>query len=254
MTSRRNREILIPGPEEKAVFIRHNFGEIADEYDRFNDLATFGIHRIWKKKTALATGLAMQRGVTVLDLCSGSGDIALHLKNILGTDSRIIAVDFSAQMLSHLRERLGIQNGIAVETVEMDVSRLTFAGSSSIDAITMGFGLRNLANRAESLSEIFRVLKPGALFVNLDIGHVHPPLIEKIHQFYFERYIPLLGQFLHGEPHRMYEYLPHSIKTFPDQSALKIELERSGFIDVFYQNFLFGTVALHVAKKPERAV
>ena len=252
LTSRRNKDYILPSNNEKADYVKRNFDEIAGGYDRFNDWITFGLHRIWKRKTARATQISGGSADLVLDLCTGSGDIALQLHREF-PEARIQAIDFSKGMLEVLKKRIKdhkLEKFIAIK--KGDISNLDFIKNSSVNAVTMGFGLRNVSQREKVLKEILRVLIPGGIYVNLDVGHVNVSLLAFFHKLYFEKVVPFIGFLLHGGKHEMYCYLPASARNYPDQIKLKKELEKAGFRDVVIQNLMFGAAAIHVAKKPKR--
>lgn len=253
VTSRTENGIL-PSPEAKARFVQTNFDQIASNYDSFNDWITFGMHRLWKRKTVLASGLEGKPG-NVLDLCCGSGDLSLAFLRILGAPSAITAVDFSSNMLGVLSNRLGkivsttpeLFDGKNITLREGDAMRLDF--HQEFDAVSMGFGLRNVEDRAPCLAGILRALKPGGKFLLLDVGKP-PRLLSPFFRFYFEIIVPRIGHLIHGAAHKMYDYLPQSARQYPDQLSMKAELEAAGFVDVKIVNFMFGSSALHIARKP----
>jgi len=249
LTSRRKKEYSLPSSSQKAEYVKRNFDEIAPGYDRFNDWITFGMHRFWKKKTARAAGISVKKNALILDLCTGSGDIALLLhKEYPG--AKILAVDFSSGMLESLKNKIIARNlNQLIKIKKADVSDLKFIKNNTVDAVTMGFGLRNVTNRNKTLKEILRVLKPGGVYVNLDVGQVRPGFIAFFHKFYFEKIVPMIGFLLHGGKHEMYCYLPASARTYPDQKTLKKELENAGFGEVRIKNFMFGASAMHISKK-----
>ncbi len=246
------RKYSLPSLEKKPQYVRQNFNEIALHYDLFNDLITFGLHRLWKRKAIQATGIVGQKGTRVLDLCCGSGDLALGFARLGGPESRVVALDFSEEMLAILRKRLeGTPLQDRVEVVEGDATDLSRFPDGSMDAVSIGFGLRNVDNRARTLQEIHRVLKPGASLVILDVGKIRSPFISFFHRLFFEKVVPLIGFVIHKKKHEMYEYLPASARVYPDQESLKRELLDTGFARVNYRNFLFGSASLHNAVKGE---
>ncbi|MCE9598447.1 MAG: ubiquinone/menaquinone biosynthesis methyltransferase [Spirochaetia bacterium] len=253
VTSRTESGIL-PAPEAKAQFVQTNFDQIASNYDSFNDWITFGMHRLWKRKTVLSSGLKGKPG-NVLDLCCGSGDLSLAFLKILGQPSSVTAVDFSSNMLGVLGNRLSnlvstrpeLFDGKNVILREGDAMRLDF--DQEFDAISMGFGLRNVEDRAPCLAGILRALKPGGKFLLLEVGKP-PKILSPFFSFYFEQIVPKIGYLIHGAAHKMYDYLPQSARRYPDQLSMKEELEAAGFTDIKIVNFMFGSSALHIARKP----
>ncbi|MBI3394742.1 MAG: bifunctional demethylmenaquinone methyltransferase/2-methoxy-6-polyprenyl-1,4-benzoquinol methylase UbiE [Spirochaetia bacterium] len=251
MTSRTkaSRTFVLPPRDERAGFVRSQFGEIAARYDLFNDVSSFGLHRLWKRRTITESGLRYRPNVCVLDLCSGTGDLAISFSRALGTESQVTALDFSREMLDVLRARLA--SGAAplpVEVIEGDATNLPFA-DASFDAVSIGFGLRNIPNRQKCLSEIARVLRPGGRALILDVGKVRMPLVSLFHRFYFETIVPWMGRRLDPANAAMYAYLPASAREFPSPEELRTELAAAGLSGGKIVNFLFGAAALITADK-----
>ena len=249
----RSKEYRLPA-ENRADYVRENFDAIARRYDRFNDRITFGLHRLWKRAVVRATGLKRDSGQSVLDLCSGSGDIALKLAAWTGPGARVVAYDFSPQMLAVLQARIdGARAKKSLATIEieegdaMDLARFT---ADTFDAVTIGFGLRNVTDRARCLAECLRVLRPGGRLVILDVGRVPYRIPGYVHRWFFTRIVPRIGHWTHGSRHEMYDYLPASAEMYPGQEELKREIEQAGFGPVHYRNFMLGASVMHVAQKP----
>ena len=247
----RKQNYTLPENNVKEKYIRQNFNAIAAKYDLFNDAITFGRHRHWKKQCVRALKLGQKKPARVIDLCCGSGDLTLILARYLAKNSHITAIDFSEAMLAILRQRLA-NNSFPekkIEILEGNIMQMDFSTDNNFDGAVIGFGLRNVLNRKECLTEIRRILKPGAALAILDVGRVSLPLISSLHSLYFERITPLIGSLIHGKKHEMYDYLPASAKNYPAQQELVAELEEVGFRNVTYQNFMLGASALHVAWK-----
>ncbi len=246
LTSR--TDAVLPPPGQKAAFVQANFDAIAPHYDRFNDIITFGMHRLWKRRTIRETGVA-GRTARVLDACCGSGDLTLAFQTALAAGSSIVSLDFSRQMLQILEARVHSRQraGIAVQTVAGDAMELPY--NNEFDAVSMGFGLRNVEDRAKTLKGVYRALKSKGRFVLLDTGKP-PPFLRPLFRLYFETIVPKIGHWLHGEKHAMYNYLPASARSYPDADAMKLELEAAGFVNVKIIHFSLGASSLHVAEKP----
>lgn len=241
----------LPPAEERADYIRRNFDAIARNYDRFNDVVTFGFHRLWKRSAIRLAALPGNSNRQVLDLCCGSGDLTLLFADRLAADSKVTALDFSPGMLQILQHRLNKKKyACAVELREGDAAHLTDCPNDFYDAVTIGFGLRNVQDRAGCLRECLRVLKPGRRLVILDVGRVNWTIPRVVHEFYFNRIVPRIGEWLHGERNEMYAYLPASARIYPGQQELARELEAAGFTEVRYANRFLGASVLHVAQKP----
>lgn len=242
-------EFQMPQPDQKAGFVRENFDKIAKKYDRFNDWNSFLLHRVWKNRLVKEMEKRLSGRLRVMDLCCGTGDISVRLENSSFVD-HVTCVDFSENMLEIAKARLqkpALQGRVRFEVG--DATRLQNFQNSQFDAVSIGFGLRNVDNLPKALQEIHRVLKPGGLFLNLDVGKVKIPLIRWAADFYFFKIVPIFGYILWGGKNDMFDYLPVSSLSYPDQDKLKSLLEENGFQEVRYRNFVFGNAALHIAKK-----
>ncbi|EQA36077.1 ubiquinone/menaquinone biosynthesis methyltransferase [Leptospira inadai serovar Lyme str. 10] len=239
----------MPTAESKALFVKQNFDTISARYDRFNDWNSFFLHRLWKNRLVKEIEERAGQKILALDLCCGTGDISVRLERSPQVD-KVLCVDFSEGMLDIARHRLAdpIRKG-RVQVQVGDATNLSSIQSSSLDAVSVGFGLRNVDNLDKAISEIYRVLKPGGIFANLDVGKVQYPLVRWLANFYFFRIVPILGHLLWGGKNEMFNYLPVSSLTYPDQNSLKELLQKRGFTDVRYKNFVFGNAVLHTGKK-----
>ncbi|WP_017852354.1 ubiquinone/menaquinone biosynthesis methyltransferase [Leptospira interrogans] len=240
----------MPQANFKAGFVRENFNKIAKKYDRFNDWNSFLLHRVWKNHLVREIENNFSGHLYVLDLCCGTGDISLRLENSSFVD-HVTCVDFSENMLEIAKTRLKKQAQKGRVHFELgDATKLIQFQNSQFDVVSIGFGLRNVDNLSKAIGEIFRVLKPGGMFLNLDVGKVKNPWIRWIADFYFFKIVPILGYILWGGKNEMFDYLPVSSLSYPDQETLQLILEKEGFQRVQYKNFVFGNAVLHVAKKP----
>lgn len=234
----------MPEMNVKAKFIQSNFDRIAEKYDLFNDIGTFCLHRLWKNEMLKLIKKQNFHSPICLDLCCGSGDISVRLHSLKGT---VYSVDFSEQMLSIAKARLIKYPNSIVQ--HGDATNLHQFSDNQFDVITVGFGLRNVDNLSKALDEIYRVLKPNGIFVNLDVGKVTIPVIREIANFYFFKIVPKISFLVYGKKDEMFEYLPISSLYYPDQKKLKLMLESTGFQNVVYKNFVFGNTTLHIGTK-----
>jgi len=227
-------------PEDaKARHVADVFDRVAERYDVMNDLMSLGLHRYWK---AFAIAVARpRRGERVLDVASGSGDLAAALARRVGAEGEVWATDVNRRMLERGRDRL-LDSGALTPAVQCDAERLPFA-AGSFDCLTVAFGLRNMTHKEKALAEMARVLKPGGRLVVLEFSQVWAPL-KPLYDLYSFKVLPWLGERVAGaaEPYR---YLAESIRLHPDQAALKAMLESSGFADVEVYNLAAGVVAVH---------
>jgi demethylmenaquinone methyltransferase/2-methoxy-6-polyprenyl-1,4-benzoquinol methylase len=232
--------------QARAEYVRSLFARIVPRYDLFNTLSTFGQDRRWRRiLVRLAAVPAFGR---VLDVATGTGAVAFALARQTPS-AHVEALDFCAPMIDRAQTlaetRTGIAAGIAaVPTfVVGDILALPY-NDNAFDAVTISFGIRNVADIPRALSEIHRVLKPDGRFVCLELTHPRSPLIRIPFHFYFYRLSPLLGALLSGD-RDAYTYLPHSLTQFPDAARLAQMMREAGFTLVRHRALNLGTIAIH---------
>ena len=222
----------------RAERIRQMFDRVAAGYDARNRLFSADRDRAWRRRAARRTGL--RPGQTALDLCTGTGKLAHELLPLVGPSGRVTGVDFSTAMLDLARKREPL-----VEFRLGDVAELNEA-DASVDAITIGFGLRNLVDREAALREMFRVLRPGGRLVILEFAPPpHGPVMHA-YRFYLSRVMPAIAGLRSASEASAYRYLAQTVQAFPAPEALAVQLERLGF-SVAVERMTLGIVALHVA-------
>ena len=210
--------------------VRKMFDRIAPVYDGMNRLMTAGLDRRWRRETA---EVVVRSGDRVLDVCCGTGDLALAAREAGGV---VTGLDFSEAMLERARRKEP-----ALEWVSGDALALPFA-EGSFEAVTIGFGLRNLADAEHGLAEMRRVLSPGGRVAILEITRPRG-FLRPFYRFWFDGVIPLAGKVLPGGA--AYSYLPASVRRFPDPEALAKLMDDAGFDDIRWRLFAGGIVALH---------
>ncbi len=228
---------------EKASRVRGVFDSVAPKYDLMNDLMSGGLHRAWKAYTVLVADL--QAGNRVLDIASGTGDLARAFARKVGPTGQVVHSDINLSMLSEGRDRL-LDQGVILPSVACDAEKLPFA-SDSFDLVSVAFGLRNMTHKDRALQEMCRVLKPGGKLLVLEFSRVAAPL-QKAYDWYSFRILPKLGQWVAGDADS-YRYLAESIRMHPDQESLRGMMREAGFGHVDYHNLTAGVVALHVGIK-----
>ena len=235
----------LPNTEEKSVYVEQMFNKIAQKYDLFNDIITFGMHRQWKRFVARQTDLHDEQNC--LDLCCGTGDIAREVLRQYPS-SKVTGLDFSEEMLNIAESKNTSE--IAVKYLPGDAMNIPFQ-DTEFDAVTIGYGIRNVQDISELLREIFRVLRPKGVLVSLDVGKIRIPILAELNHFYFFHIVPLIGKLLMpGE--EIFKYLPESSLEYPNQDSLKNLMIETGFQKVEFHNFVFGGSTVHVAYKPDK--
>jgi len=229
-------------PDGNAV--RQMFAEIAPQYDFLNHLLSVSIDRSWRK-VAVARAAACLKGKTdpvCLDLCSGTGDLAIALNR--GLNVPVVASDFCHPMLIRGLEKVrNERRGDFIPVIEADSLVLPFA-DATFDVATVAFGLRNLEDAEVGLSEMKRVLKPGGAAIVLEFSRPVIPIFRQLFEFYFHHILPHLGALISGQ-NSAYRYLPTSVRRFPAQAELAAMMQTIGFKDVGYRNLSGGIAALH---------
>jgi|SRR5436190_13874070 len=226
------------GPDGRLV--RQMFGEIAHRYDFLNHFLSASIDRRWRRLAAakVAEHLSSSDKGLCLDLCSGTGDLAIELHQRLHVP--VIASDFCHPMLVRSVQKT---QALTIRTVEADSMATPFA-DNSFNAVTVAFGLRNLEDPKKGLAEMRRVLSPGGVVVVLEFSRPVIPVMRQAFQFYFHRILPRIGAWISGQG-SAYQYLPDSVRRFPAQRELAGLMEVVGFRSVNYRNLSGGIAALH---------
>lgn len=214
--------------------VRAMFDRISPVYDAMNRAMTAGLDRSWRR---IAAEAVVRPGDAVLDACCGTGDLALAAERAGGN---VTGLDFSPEMLARARRK-----STSVEWVEGDVTELPFA-NRSFDAVTVGFGIRNVPDLEAGLAELARVLRPGGRLACLEITRPDGAL-RPFFRLWFDGLVPLAGKILPGG--RAYTYLPASVRRFPGPGDLALALRGAGFHEVVWRLLGGGIVALHLGRK-----
>lgn len=227
---------------EKAGKVADVFHSVASRYDVMNDLMSGGVHRLWKRFTIEVA--AVRPGQHMLDLATGTGDLAAKFARCVGDQGFVIASDINASMLGEGRRRLE-DKGIAgnVTYVQASAEALPFE-SNAFDGVSIGFGLRNVTDKDRALREMLRVLRPGGQALILEFSHPTIPFLKPIYDAYSFKILPLLGKAVTGDE-QSYRYLVESIRMHPDQATLADMMKTAGFVQVDWYNLTGGVVALH---------
>ena len=227
---------------DKAARVASVFDSVAGKYDVMNDLMSFGVHRLWKLFTLSLTGL--RAGQRALDVAGGSGDLAAGMLRQVGKSGCVVLSDVSPKMLELGRDRL-LDKGLAGNSqyVLADAERLPFK-NDSFDCLTIGFGLRNVTDKAAALKSMHRVLKPGGQLLVLEFSTPTAPGLKPLYDAYSFKVLPLLGRLV-ADDAASYRYLAESIRMHPNQETLLAMLRSAGFAYARYHNLTGGIVAVH---------
>jgi demethylmenaquinone methyltransferase / 2-methoxy-6-polyprenyl-1,4-benzoquinol methylase len=227
---------------EKARRVRAVFESVAGNYDLMNDLMSGGAHRLWKRFTLSQTGL--RPGHRALDVAGGTGDLAAGMSTQVGSNGLVVLTDINAAMLSVGRDALTNRGIVAnVRYSLANAERLPFP-DSSFDCVTIGFGLRNVTDKAAALRAMTRVLKPGGQLLILEFSHPVVPGLKPLYDRYSFSVLPWLGKVV-AKDEASYRYLAESIRKFPTQDALLAMMNEAGLEQCRYHNLTGGIVALH---------
>lgn len=240
----------LPDPDAKPEFVRRGFDSIAAQYDLLNDLMTAGLHRRWKGE--VVKRLSLRPGMIVLDFCSGTGDLAMRAVQAVHPGGHVAALDFSPRMMAEGRKRTShLEIGQALSWIGGDASKLPFL-TGSFDGAMVGFGLRNVASIETVLYEVYRVLRPGAWFVNLDTAETEWRALAPFYRLYMNWIVPALGKIFAGSK-EMYVYLSSSAAAFQTPKELEKMLQKTGYVETgfAYRPRFIGGAALVWGKKPE---
>jgi demethylmenaquinone methyltransferase/2-methoxy-6-polyprenyl-1,4-benzoquinol methylase len=219
------------------------FDRIAGVYDLMNGVMTAGLHHRWRARAADLARVGP--GDRVLDVATGTGDLAVELSGRVAPGGEVVGMDFSEAMLERARAKAP-----ALRFESGDAQALAYA-DDEFDAATVGFGARNFGDLAQGLSEMARVVKPGGRVVVLEITTPTRPPLSTFFSLWFDRLVPLIGK-VAGDSDA-YDYLPNSVKRFPEPEGLAAALQRAGLEQIRWVLTAGGIIALHVGVKPAAA-
>jgi demethylmenaquinone methyltransferase/2-methoxy-6-polyprenyl-1,4-benzoquinol methylase len=224
--------------EQAAHWVREMFARVAPRYDVANHLLSFNSDRYWRRCTVKRVREILSRpDARVLDLCCGTGDLAIALRR--AGKAPVLGADFCHPMLVAAQ-----QKAPELRLFEADALGLPLA-TRSLDLVTCAFGFRNLANYEAGLHELHRVLRPGGTLALLEFSHPPQPWFGRLYEFYSRYVLPRVGGWVSGVP-GAYRYLPESVVKFPEPDELAVHMRTAGFVNVRFERFTFGIVALHL--------
>ena len=237
------------GRDKQPQRIAGMFDAIAPRYDLLNHLLSGGLDLRWRAKAVRA--LALRGGETVLDLCTGTADLAIASATASPGAATVIGVDFAGQMLRRGHRKLaGRGLGGRIGLVQGDAMRIPLA-SGSVDAATVAFGIRNVERPGDAFADVFRVLRPGGRFAILEFGVPRLPGVRQAYLAYFRYVLPRIGSLVSGHA-SAYTYLPASVGSFPEPEQVMASLAATGFSQVRADSLSLGVVYLYSALKPDQ--
>ncbi|HIJ96288.1 MAG TPA: bifunctional demethylmenaquinone methyltransferase/2-methoxy-6-polyprenyl-1,4-benzoquinol methylase UbiE [Desulfuromonadales bacterium] len=230
---------------DKGEKIQQMFGAIAPRYDFLNRLLSFGIDRRWRKKAVRL--LKYRPDARILDVATGTGDVALEIARTTPTTVKITGADFCKEMVDRGRDKVAASP--YADRIDFKVAPcedLPFA-SDTFDSITIAFGIRNVVDRKLGLAEMWRVLRPGGRMLILEFSTPRSAFFRQIYYFYFRRLLPVVGGLF--SRYNAYKYLPDSVLEFPSQEEFSRMISDAGFRNIHLHELTFGIATIYVGEK-----
>ncbi len=226
--------------------VEEMFDNISSKYDLLNHLLSINIDKVWRKRAV--NRLSKFKPGTILDIATGTGDFAVAVSKI--NPRQITGIDISEGMLNIARKKIQ-KKGLThlIKVLKADSENLPFE-NAAFDAAVVGFGVRNFENLEKGISEIFRVLKPGGIFIVLEFSKPVKAPFKQLYNFYFTNLLPLVGRFI-SKDKSAYHYLPESVGEFPDGQDFINVLQKAGFGKPAWHPQTFGIASVYEVQKPE---
>lgn len=233
-------------PADKEKYVHNVFAAIARRYDLMNTLLSFNRDKYWRRFAVAQTGLTV--GGRALDVCCGTGLLAVELARATGPDGRVVGIDFCRAMLDVANGNIArTPYAGVIDLLEANAMALPFA-DDSFDTATIGFAMRNVPDIAAVLAEMRRVVRPGGTVVSLELAKPGAPGFKQLYYLYFEHILPLLGKAGVGVD-GPYRWLPESLRRFPHQAEIRDLFSAVGLRGAVYHELTGGIVAVHVGRK-----
>jgi demethylmenaquinone methyltransferase/2-methoxy-6-polyprenyl-1,4-benzoquinol methylase len=232
---------------KKEIYVRKMFAAIAKRYDFLNALLSMRRDRAWRRFTARVSEVTQDS--RVLDVCTGTGELALAYADAIANNSPVIGTDFCFDMLVVGKQKVEKQGRTCAFTaVEADTLRLPFA-DNTFDIVSVGFGIRNVTDLESGVREMTRVAVRGGRIAILEFAQPTAPIFRHIYGFYFKTVLPCVGNLVSRSKDDAYGYLPNSVMQFPNCQQLKAIMEKCGLADVRFYRKTLGIVAIHIGRK-----
>ncbi len=233
--------------DKSAPRVRKMFGEIAGRYDFLNHLLSLNVDRYWRWKTVRS--VPPKPGTKILDMCTGTGDLALAYNKAAAGKAQIVGADFCHEMLAIARKKAKKAGATdAVDFIEADAMQIPLE-SDQFDIVSVAFGLRNVAKTDVGLAEMVRVCAPGGRVAVLEFSTPDWQPFKAVYGWYFRNVLPKIGQLLASNAQSAYNYLPESVGEFPQGEALAKQMRAAGLTDVQHQALTLGVATLYTGKK-----
>jgi demethylmenaquinone methyltransferase/2-methoxy-6-polyprenyl-1,4-benzoquinol methylase len=234
------------GADNKTQRVVQHFNSVAGQYDFMNTLLSFGIHHLWKR-TAVRM-MDLKPGHRILDVCGGTGDLAILAARVIGPSGRVNIYDINrAMMQAGLHKVVGTGNENRIQYIQGNAECISFP-DNHFDAAMVGFGIRNVTHMKKGFEEMYRILRPAGKMMCLEFSKPKNPVFCRLYDFYSFHIMPLLGEIIVGS-RSAYTHLPESIRSFPLPDELSDILRRIGFNEVNYRRLTNGIAVIHVAVK-----
>lgn len=224
------------------------FSSVAGVYDLLNAILSFNFDKRWRRfavKVSNATPDAK-----ILDVCTGTGDLAIEYSKVLNSSGKVIGSDFCHEMVRLANDKLRKRNlSGRIKVIDADTLRLPFQ-DNCFQISAVAFGIRNVSDLKAGITEMTRITAPGGRVVILEFSQPTNPLFKAIYYFYFKRILPFIGKIISRSKYDAYTYLPASVLNFPDRHGLKTILESCGLVNIEIYSRTLGIVTVHVGQKP----
>lgn len=230
--------------EARRRYVREMFARIAPRYDLLNTVLSLAMHHRWRQQVVHM--LELKPTARVLDVCTGTGDLALQIARQIGPAGAVVALDFCEPMLQRARQKARQQGLNHIYYVQADALQLPFA-PESFDAVTIAFGLRNLIDKSEAFREMARVLKSGGRVAVLELTCPLSAPVRQLYNLYTLHLLPRIGKWLSDA--EAYHYLPLSIRHYEDRATIAEYMTQAGFTPVYYCDLTLGVVCAHIGVK-----
>ncbi|GAB4136013.1 MAG: bifunctional demethylmenaquinone methyltransferase/2-methoxy-6-polyprenyl-1,4-benzoquinol methylase UbiE [Planctomycetaceae bacterium] len=238
--------------DKSGARIQRMFGEISPKYDLLNHLLSGGIDYIWRRKTVRT--IPPRGNAPILDVCTGTGDLAIAYWRKSRQSVRVIGTDFTHEMVCRANAKAAKlkrhNDAAAISFLDADTLKLPFP-DDSFQIVSVAFGLRNVSETVAGLTEMTRVCQPGGTVVVLEFSMPKNRLIGKLYRWYFRNVLPKIGQWISGSRQAAYEYLPASVSEFPQDEKLAQLMQQSGLQDIQWKSLTFGVATLYYGRKPD---